>query len=231
MEQGLLKNAPPEQSFILQNGRVLKNLHELANALVSMDDQTFFHHVTKERNDFANWIAGVFSDEKLAKQISRLRSREAIRSRINDSLKESAKHFAAHMPKQEAVVEHKPAEAKTPKKKFLQSLMEKRQKIREEKEAARKAKEAEKAAQDAALTPEQRQLSHMEQQLSEILKREKEIEFKEKKLLEIEQKIEHKLLGPRDAQFFSREFVQGIVTGFLVTLILVLVYAKFVLQL
>ncbi len=224
MEQGLLKNAPAENAFVLRNGRVLKNLHELANALVSMDDETFAHHVSKERNDFANWIQGVFQDEKLAKQVSKIRNREGIRNRLSDALREQAKQQAATVQKVDA-------QKQAPlKKQFFQKLLEKRkQKAAQNAQVpAPQPSSSPRPVQQEQKTSEQ--LSEMQRKLSEVLSKEKEIEFKERKLLEIEQKIERKLLGPSEHHFFTREFVQGIVTGFLVTLIIVLMYAKFVLQ-
>ncbi len=219
MEQGLLRNTSPEQAFVCRNGRVLKNLHELANALVSMDDGTFSHHVTKEKNDFSSWIQGVFQDEKLAKQISKIRNREGIRSKLNDALKEQAKL---------AAVQKIEAQKQTvPKKQFFQKLLEKR-KQKAATPAPKAAPQPSPPKQDAQVA---HQLSDMQKKLDEVLSKEKEIEFKERKLLEIEQKIEKKLLGPGEHHhFFTKEFVQGIVTGFLVTLIIVLIYAKFVLQ-
>jgi hypothetical protein len=208
MEQGLLRNAPQEQCFNLANGRVLKNLHELANALVSMDEQTFSHHVNRDKNDFANWIQGVFKDEKLAKQISKIRNREGIRNRLNDALKEQAKS----------------QQAQEPPRRILQNILAKRKKKAEEAQAVAPQPEV----KPIAPSPE---IVEMQRKLDEVLQREREIEFKERKLLEIDEKIEKKLLGePLEHKFFSKEFVQGIVTGFLVTLILVLLYAKLVLQ-
>ena len=76
MEQGLLRNAPQGNEFVLHNGRVLKNLHELANALLSMDDGTFAHHLTKEKNDFASWIEHVFKNHLLADQVRGAKDRK-----------------------------------------------------------------------------------------------------------------------------------------------------------
>ena len=95
MGENILRNAPQEQCFRLANGRVLKNLHELANALVSMDERTFSHHVTPARNDFSNWIAGVFGEEELARQIRGLRSREEISRKLGEALKEAGKRYLA----------------------------------------------------------------------------------------------------------------------------------------
>jgi hypothetical protein len=236
MEQGLLKNAPQGNEFVLRNGRVLKNLHELANALVSMDDETFSHHVTKEKNDFSSWILGVFLDEKLSRQISKIRNREGIRNRLNDALKEQAKQSTPLLPPKEEPkrIEQKqasnPNEKQPERKKLLQKIFAKRKSkdLASVKATPLEASSKSEPLQDPSSTT---QLAEMQRKLDDVLKKEQEIEFKERKLLEIEEKIERKLLGgPEHHQFFTKEFVQGIVTGFLITLIVVLVYAKFVLM-
>jgi hypothetical protein len=57
---------PPERCFHLHDGRSLGSLEELRAALLVMDDSLFYYHVVPGRNDFANWILGVFGDEVLA---------------------------------------------------------------------------------------------------------------------------------------------------------------------
>ena len=61
-----LTQAPCEQCFWITDGRVLSNLTELRDALASMTDDVFTYHVTKERNDFADWIEHVLQDAELA---------------------------------------------------------------------------------------------------------------------------------------------------------------------
>lgn len=58
--------APGEQCFWTTDGRVLSNLVELRDALESMTDDVFAYHVSKERNDFADWIEQVLEDAELA---------------------------------------------------------------------------------------------------------------------------------------------------------------------
>ncbi len=58
--------APGEQCFWVTDGRVLTNLVELRDALASMTEDVFMYHVTKERNDFADWIEYVLQDADLA---------------------------------------------------------------------------------------------------------------------------------------------------------------------
>lgn len=58
--------APDEQCFWVTDGKVLSNLVELKEALAQMTEDVFAYHVTKERNDFADWIEHVLGDAELA---------------------------------------------------------------------------------------------------------------------------------------------------------------------
>jgi len=86
-------DAPPEQCFWVNNGPILKNIGELANALPEMNDESFRHHVNKEKNDFSSWIEDTIGDQKLANDLLSSKSRDSvlkkIRSRLN-SLKKKA---------------------------------------------------------------------------------------------------------------------------------------------
>ena len=67
--KNFLRDAPPEQSFWVNNGPVLKNIEELANYMPEMSDDSFLHHVSKEKNDFSSWIGAVIGDKKLANDL------------------------------------------------------------------------------------------------------------------------------------------------------------------
>ena len=88
-----LSNAAPEQCFWVNNGPILKNLEELANALPEMSDDTFMHHANNEKNDFSNWVKDIIGDQKLANELLSSRTRYSalakIRNRLN-SLKKNA---------------------------------------------------------------------------------------------------------------------------------------------
>ncbi len=62
-------NAKPENYFILVTGVPLKNVKELANALETMNEWVFNHHVNQSRNDFAVWIKSVLKENALADEI------------------------------------------------------------------------------------------------------------------------------------------------------------------
>jgi hypothetical protein len=64
--------------FYAQNGLVFKSLSDLMDGLESMDVETFNHHVNFNKNDFSNWIKGVFGDIRLADAIRYLTDREKL---------------------------------------------------------------------------------------------------------------------------------------------------------
>ena len=88
-----LCDAAPEQCFWVNNGPILKNMEELANALPDMADDTFRHHVNNEKNDFSSWVRDIIGDQKLANDLLSSKNRESalnkVRNRLN-SLKKKA---------------------------------------------------------------------------------------------------------------------------------------------
>lgn len=82
-----LGDVSPEKYFWMNNGTVLKNLYELQDGLESISEETYGHHVSKEKNDFAKWVGEVVGDGKLAKELVTARNRESAfnkaRNRIN----------------------------------------------------------------------------------------------------------------------------------------------------
>jgi hypothetical protein len=53
-------DAQASSPFYAADGGQYRTLGDFANALFMMDETTFHHHVTPDRNDFANWIEGCF---------------------------------------------------------------------------------------------------------------------------------------------------------------------------
>lgn len=72
-----LADVPADKVFWLYDGRVLKNLDELAAALEDMSEETYNHHVTGEKNDFCNWVRDVIGDTTLASNLQKAASRNA----------------------------------------------------------------------------------------------------------------------------------------------------------
>ncbi len=65
----LLTDVQPDKCFWVSNGWIIRSLKELPLALRKMNNDTFVYHVNKGKNDFANWVADVVGDKKLAASI------------------------------------------------------------------------------------------------------------------------------------------------------------------
>ena len=83
----ILSDISGDKRFFCRDGCVISNLHQLAECLTHINDHSFGHHVTTEKNDFSNWVHNVLGDKKLARDISRTANRleaaEVIRARIS----------------------------------------------------------------------------------------------------------------------------------------------------
>lgn len=71
----VLGEAPEEHHFVVADGKKLKNIIELADALETMSEEIFRHHANEFKNDFAAWVKDVFYDHSLAEDISRAKNR------------------------------------------------------------------------------------------------------------------------------------------------------------
>jgi len=82
----LMAKVPSEYVFHCSDGRTLKSMQELEDALNSMADDTFSYHSNGERSDFGNWVRDIINDQKLARDLSKASSRgqaaKSVKSRI-----------------------------------------------------------------------------------------------------------------------------------------------------
>ena len=82
----VLSDTSGDKSFFCHDGCVSKNLHQLAECLAHMTEDSYNHHVTPLKNDFSNWVRDVFGDDKLANDLTRCTNRaeatKAVRDRI-----------------------------------------------------------------------------------------------------------------------------------------------------
>ena len=100
MEQ-LLKEAPKENYFYVNNGMVIRNLDELAVALDLMDKESFEFHVNKDKNDFSNWLIDILDANDLADELIKIKSKNASADRVRKHInkltkKEKPVHFFRH---------------------------------------------------------------------------------------------------------------------------------------
>jgi hypothetical protein len=60
-----------DKAFVLSNNRKLRSIKDLLAYLPNMPDDVFNHHTKEGRNDFSNWIKGVFEEKELAKLVEK----------------------------------------------------------------------------------------------------------------------------------------------------------------
>lgn len=84
----ILSHVSTHSSFQLHQGRELRSLRDLYDALGSMSPDIFQHHVSPIKNDFANWIQDILGDDRLAKKIMPVKDKEKVRSLIEERIQE-----------------------------------------------------------------------------------------------------------------------------------------------
>ncbi len=82
-----LANVRDGEEFYCANGKVFRNLRDLAEGLKTISPQDFAHHVNADKNDFANWIANCIGDIKLAEKVAKLNDPRLMRRAILDRIK------------------------------------------------------------------------------------------------------------------------------------------------
>ena len=83
LDRAWLVDVPEDKAFWCHDGRVVKNLAELAQAFREMSDDTFEYHLNSEKNDFSKWVGEVVGDMTLAGQLARVASRATATRRVN----------------------------------------------------------------------------------------------------------------------------------------------------
>ncbi|RMD57635.1 hypothetical protein D6825_03380 [Candidatus Woesearchaeota archaeon] len=75
-------NEHTENAFYLKDGKKLTSIKDLYHAFWYMSKDTFNHHVTEQKNDFAKWVKDVFGKDNLAESLLSAKSREEARSKL-----------------------------------------------------------------------------------------------------------------------------------------------------
>jgi vacuolar-type H+-ATPase subunit I/STV1 len=204
----ILEEVQPQHFFWAHNGQQVRNLVQLKDALETMSNETFQYHVTSERNDFSNWVRDVIKDEMLAQKLAEVRSRG-----------DMIKVLVEKLRKKEENKVHTKEEKKEKSPEILFSIKKITANI---KNILPKKKEEQPR--------EVLEVEDVTGKIEEILMKEKEIEKREQKIQEIEARIEKKLVQGTtiENKFFSKEFVQGIIVGVLVSLIIWLIYVRLI---
>jgi hypothetical protein len=71
--------------FYARNGQIFRSLADLMDGIEVMDKDTFSFHVNAGKNDFANWIKGVFGDFRLSDAIRPLNDQERLWYYLRDN--------------------------------------------------------------------------------------------------------------------------------------------------
>ena len=76
----------PEKRFWVSDGRVFCTLKELAEGLDKMNDAVWKYHVTLDKNDFANWVEGVFKEKKLGLAVRQSKNAKAAAKKVKSKI-------------------------------------------------------------------------------------------------------------------------------------------------
>jgi hypothetical protein len=86
--RSLFFDLPKEHKFWSKCGKEINNLTELYKSLIDMDEETFGHHVSRSKDDFAKWVGQVLGDTILARRLKASRDKvghvEAVKTRIDE---------------------------------------------------------------------------------------------------------------------------------------------------
>ncbi len=77
-----LNDVPEDKKFWSSDGKIFRNLSELADSLRSMSEETFSSHVNNEKNDFAKWVYDVIGDISLSESLRNVTSKKETEKKI-----------------------------------------------------------------------------------------------------------------------------------------------------
>jgi hypothetical protein len=81
-----LEDVPGDKIFWCCDGKVIRNLKELASALEEMTEEIYLRHANGGKSDFGNWVRDVIGDVTLAYQLKKAKSRVTAARRVKDRL-------------------------------------------------------------------------------------------------------------------------------------------------
>ena len=78
----ILGKVPIPKALWLCTSEKLRSLEELTDALKKASNDTFRFHVNRHKNDLESWIKGTLMDKELARDISRVKTKETLIRKI-----------------------------------------------------------------------------------------------------------------------------------------------------
>lgn len=79
--------APNDQSFWVTDGNILNSLVAFQVALEEMEETVYSHHVTNNKNDFAEWVDIVLCDKTCATALKKAKTPTAAKRVVTKHLK------------------------------------------------------------------------------------------------------------------------------------------------
>lgn len=90
----LVKEAPAEHTFKLHKTSIeIRSIQELAEALEIMSDESFNHHVSEHKNDFAAWVHDILHDTELSTRLKGAKTRAESLELVKKRAKETGTHM------------------------------------------------------------------------------------------------------------------------------------------
>jgi len=88
----LTEQVADDQAFWINHGPKINSVKELADALDngSISDDSFNYHINNNNNDFINWIQGVYQNDKLAKSLKRVKTKQTFIKKLKEEMKPAA---------------------------------------------------------------------------------------------------------------------------------------------
>ena len=81
-----LAKVPGENVFRCHDSCVMGDMAELAKALKTMTDETYYYHANAVKNDFANWVNDVIGDKEFAGSLRKATNRMQAANMVSDRI-------------------------------------------------------------------------------------------------------------------------------------------------
>jgi|SRR3989344_3276788 len=214
----ILKPVSPYSIFKLHKGRELRSLQDLHDSLTEMENEVFYHHVSRGKNDFANWVRDIIGDEDFAKKIRKVKHKYQLKELINKRIRELQYQINKEAERQRKLIKTQPLPPKKDEAILQHQNIPPLHIIpHHHVPMPQSADPFKELLQDN---------TYLKHKIEELAQKEREVSIREKKILEIENRIEKDLSRSAPGKIFTKEFIQGILVGLLIFLVAMLVYIK-----
>jgi hypothetical protein len=78
--------AEGDRCFWSNDGQIFSTLADLQNALRAISDETYAHHTSDGRNDYADWVEFVLLDKSCANSLRKAKGRKAAATVVSRAL-------------------------------------------------------------------------------------------------------------------------------------------------